>query len=231
MAAIAAALVLGTLLSGSAQAADDSWTSLYAGTPYEGSGWSVCPLPITVSVDARTLKPDARKKAKAALVAALQRWNRPKIVRFEYVGPIPVNFDPATGVTTPTDGVARDRHVYMAVVKAGKAPSRETAVVGLAGPLRVDPATQIILEGSGAFRAQYVEQASRKRVTELFAHELGHVFGLGHSSSEKDVMYPILQGLGDLGSGDIAGAYALLKPCPAPTPAPEPAQPEPVPAG
>ena len=204
--------------------ADDgpSWTSIYEGTAYEGSGWSDCPAPITVSVDARALKKDQRKKAKAALVAAVKRWNRAKIVRFEYVGPLPVTFDRGTGVSTPIDGQARDRHIYVAVVDAKKRKDADAGVVGLATPLRVDPATNVILEGSAAFLAKYVNKQTRLKVAELFAHELGHVFGLGHSTSKKDVMHAILQGRRDLGPGDVAGALALLEPCPAPIPASTP---------
>jgi hypothetical protein len=205
--------------------ADDAqpWTSIYEGTPYEGSGWSNCPAPITVSVDARALKRDQRKKAKAALVRAINRWNRAGLVTFQYVGPIPVTFSRTTGVTAPVDGQPRDRHIYVAVVKAKGDNGVDKGVVGLATPLRVDPATKTILEGSAAFKAAYINKQSRPRVAELFAHELGHVFGLGHSSAKKDVMYPILQGHTDLGPGDIDGAFALLKPCPAPAPEPVPA--------
>lgn len=210
--------------------ADDSstgWTSLYAGTAYDGAGWSTCPDPIRVSLDGRGVAPDQRTKARNALKAAIEKWNAGKVVRFEYGGQVPVRFDSATGVSTPEDGVPRDRWIYLTVVgKGGEGLDPNT--VGLAGPLRVDPATKIILEGSAAFRAKYVNKAKRALVAELFAHELGHVFGLGHSSSANDVMYAILKGHKALGAGDIAGGLALLKPCPAP---PAPPAPEAPPAG
>jgi Matrixin len=205
--------------------ADDtgsSWTSIYEGTPYAGAGWSNCPDPIRVSVDVRSLSQEQRTKARKALQIAIEKWNRAKVVRFEFAGPVPVRFDPATGITAPEDGVARDRWIYLSVVNRG-GEGIDPNVVGLAAPLRIDPATNIILEGSAAFRAKYVTKAKKAAVAELFAHELGHVFGLGHSTAKKDVMYPILSGHKELGAGDITGGFAVLKPCPAPPqPAPVP---------
>lgn len=205
-----------------AQADDHSWTSLYDGTQYAGAGWSRCPDPIRVSVDTRALDADQRSKAWKALKLAIGTWDSSKVVSFAYGGEVPVTFDRATGVSTPEDGVARDRWIYITLVKAKKQKATDTAVVGLAGPLRIDPATNIITEGSAAFLASYVNRQSRALVAELFAHEIGHVAGLGHSTSKKDVMYPILTGHTKLGAGDIAGAWALLKPCPT-APAEQPA--------
>jgi hypothetical protein len=223
VATIAASLAA-TAVPGPAHAEDgSSWTSLYAGTVYEGSGWSTCPDPIRISVDTRGLDPDRKTKARNALKDAIAAWNKGKVVRFEYGGQIPVRFDGTTGVTTPEDGVARDRWIYLTVVNKGDGSKVDPNVVGLAGPLRVDPATKIILEGSAAFRAKYVNKATRAQIAELFAHEIGHIFGLGHSGSKKDVMYATLNGQTALGPGDIAGGRALLKPCPAPP------QPDPIP--
>lgn len=209
------AMLLASAVSATAARADDhSWTSLYDGTEYQGAGWAQCPDPIHVSVDTRALEPDQRPKARKALQAAVATWNKAKPLHFAFGGEIPVAFDKATGVSTPEDGVARDRWIYITLVKAKKQAASDTATVGLAGPLRLDPATKIITEGSAAFLASYVNKQSRALVAELFAHELGHVTGLGHSTSKKDVMYPILSGHKQLGPGDIAGAWALLKPCP-----------------
>ena len=71
-----------------------------------------------VSVDTRNLKADERTKVRQALYIALARWNRSKIFRFQYGGEIPVRFDPSTGQSTPQDGVARDRWLYLTLVKA-----------------------------------------------------------------------------------------------------------------
>lgn len=192
--------------------AEQAWTSLFEGTSYEGSGWSTCPEPIRVTVDTRSLKSDQRQKAKQALTAALARWNRGKFVTFDYGGELPVTVDAATGVAQPSDGILRPRHIYFTVKTAPK--GTDLAVVGLAGPLHVDPSTRTIVDASAVFQAQYVNAESKAKVGEVFAHEIGHIIGLGHSSSKKDLMYPILQGKTDLGPGDIAGAKALLKPCP-----------------
>ncbi len=149
------------------------------GNRVRGQWWSDCPAPITISIDARGLARDQRKKAKAALNAALTHWNRGSVVRFQYVGPIRVDFDPSTGISSPQDGQSRDRHIYLTMVDAGRNTTVDPGVVGLATPLRVDPATRIILEGSAAFRASCINRKSRAKVTEVVAHELGHVFGLG----------------------------------------------------
>jgi hypothetical protein len=224
-AAAAVAFTFSLVVPANADDTGQSWTSIYDGTPYAGAGWSNCPDPIRVSVDARSLSEEDKTKARNALKLAVAKWNRAKVVRFEFAGFVPVRFDPATGITAPEDGVARDRWIYLTVVKGG-GEGIDPNVVGLAAPLRIDPATNIILEGSAAFRWKYVDKAKKARVAELFAHELGHVFGLGHSTSKKDLMYPILEGRKELGPGDIAGGFAVLKPCPAP---PVPPQPDPVP--
>ncbi len=214
----AAILAVGT----SPASADDgdSWTLLYPDGPYAGAGWAACAAPITVSVDTRNLKAGERTKARRALYIALARWNRSKIFRFQYGGEIPVRFDPSTGQSTPQDGVARDRWLYLTLVKAPRSASADSQIVGLAGPLRIDPATKVIVEASAAFRAQYVNTQSRARIALLFAHELGHDIGLGHSTAKTDIMYPVLHDQTKLGKGDIAGARAILKPCPAPEPVP-----------
>jgi hypothetical protein len=197
-----------------AVAGSDSWTSLFAGTPFDGAGWASCPDPITVTVDTRALEPAQRDKARAAMTAAIMMWNRAKVTTFEYGGELPMQFDVTTGMATPADGQARSRHIYFTLVKAS-ASQVETGIVGLATPLRVEPSTKAIIEGSAAFQAQYVNRQSRAKLRELFAHEIGHVLGLGHSTSKKDIMYAVLQGNTDLGAGDRAGGWALLKPCPA----------------
>ena len=196
--AAGALCALMTLASATTAQADDSWTSIYDGTPFEGAGWSACPTPVTVTVDTRALAKDQRGKAKAAMTEAIQLWNKAKIAPFVFGGELPVTFNATTHVSTPTDGRSRDRHIYFTIVKA-TADQAETGVVGLATPLRVDSVTSTILEGSAAFQAQYVNKQSEEKVRELFAHELGHVFGLGHSTSKKDVMYPVLQGHSGLG--------------------------------
>jgi Matrixin len=221
VAAILAAVAILAVSSGPAGADDgNSWTLLYPDGPYAGAGWAACATPITVSVDTRNLKADQRAKARRALYVALARWNRSKTFTFQYGGEIPVRFDRSTGSSTPEDGVARDRWLYLTLVKAPKSGGADSQIVGLAGPLRIDPATKEIREASAAFRAQYVNTQSRARVALLFAHELGHDIGLGHSTSKSDIMYPVLNDQPRLGKGDIAGAQAVLKPCTTPEPTP-----------
>ncbi len=67
---------------------------------------------------------------------------------------------------------------------------------------------------SAAFRASYMNKASMAKSTEVIAHELGHIIGLGHSLSRKDLMFATLLGFTALGPGDKAGGWALLKRCP-----------------
>lgn len=207
----------GSMWAGPAAHADDgpAWTSLYASGPYAGAGWTRCPEPIRISVDTRQLRKSEVAKATAAMKIAVTRWNAAKTVRFAFGGEIPVRFDPATGVSTPVDNVARDRWIYVTLVKGQAAASGpDSQVVGLAGPLHIDPATNTIIDGSAAFQAQYVNKQKKSRVALLFAHELGHVFGLGHSKAKADIMYPVLHDQKELGAGDIEGIRAIVKSCP-----------------
>ena len=212
--ALSAACIFGA--AGPAHADENhSWTSLYASGPYAGAGWAACAEPIRVSVDSRAVSEDARTKIRNSVKAAVGQWNANKVVKFAFAGELPVHFDYNTGVSTAQDNQPRDRWIYLTVVKNGDGTKVDPNVVGLAGPLRIDPATNTIVEASAAFRAKYLNKASKAQAIELLAHELGHVFGLGHSTSKADTMYATLTGHTALGSGDLAGIKAVTKPCPA----------------
>ena len=55
----------------------------------------------------------------------------------------------------------------------------------------------------------------------LFAHEIGHILGLGHSPDEGNIMNAVVSNLTTLGPGDVAGINAVMRPCASPSPRPE----------
>ena len=72
---------------------------------------------------------------------------------------------------------------------------------------------QEFLQGSAAFRTDYVEHASKSELRALLLHELGHAMGLGHSTDKKSVMYPTVSQATTLTQGDLSGIKEFTKAC------------------
>ena len=61
----------------------------------------------------------------------------------------------------------------------------------------------VVIDSRRNYRAGFGTGSTRG---DLVLHELGHTMGLGHASSTKQIMYPMVtSGLARLGRGDLAG--------------------------
>jgi hypothetical protein len=109
-----------------------------------------------------------------------------------------------------------DHHVYIAFKTPSQVPIMASNAVGLAMPTAVISSTQEITAGMAIFRRGYVVEQRRiapDRIANLYIHELGHVLGLGHANSARNVMHPTLGELTRLGDGDAAGIRDITQPC------------------
>ncbi len=93
---------------------------------------------------------------------------------------------------------------------------RLRGVIGLAKPAVVLLPSREIIAGVAVFRRSYILEERKvdpDRVMHLYLHELGHVMGLGHAGREDNVMYPSLDHLVKLGTGDEAGVDHYTQTC------------------
>jgi hypothetical protein len=182
------------------------------------AGWSTC-APLTWSVDVTGLTARQARAEVRGLKQAWRAWSQASGLSVEFAGRERLAFDPATYGLRPLTGQVRDdRHVYIAFKTRGQVPIMARNAVGLAMPTAAIYATQEITGGMAIFRRGYVvdqRRASADRVQSLYLHEIGHVLGLGHASSEDNVMYSALTDRGVLGDGDRAGIRAFTQLCPA----------------
>ena len=141
-------------------------------------------------------------------------------MHFVSVGQVPMHFDAATQTLLPDSGPMQPNHIYLALEPEVKAPRLDGGVVGLGTPTLIEQDTQQLLGGEAVFEAEYVNARTKAELIHLFAHEIGHILGLGHSPDEGNIMYAIVTDQTTLGPGDIAGINAVMRPCPTPAPTP-----------
>ena len=195
------------------EGAGQTWTTFFDSGPLKGSGWASCSEPVGVSIDMSKFFPADVNRIDLALTKAVSLWSQQKQISFAFAGVIPVDYDTATGVIAPHDGVARKRHIYIAFVSDAESPQFSTSVVGLGEPTSVVQGNLEITQAEATFERDYVTSASVPELVALFAHEFGHALGLGHSANKADVMYPIVRTAKHLGPGDIAAMQSIARPC------------------
>lgn len=188
------------------------------GTSLQGSGWTTCATPITWSVDVSALRKKQRTGEIRRLARSLKAWSTATGLKLSFTGRERLTVNPVSHTLWPRDGSGlRDRHVYISFIRENQDPLMVDPVAGLAMPARVESRTGEIIGGVAMFRAKHVRntrEVSGRSLKGLYLHELGHIFGLGHADEQANAMFPVVGARPTLGAGDIAGARAMLKPCP-----------------
>ena len=198
----------------------EGWTYLDPNGPLRGFGWSRCAGTVTVSADTSHLDAAAGERVRSALKKVAKLWTAASGLEFVSVGSEDLRLDPTTQTLVPVNGPIKENHIYLSAENELQAPRLDGGVVGLGTPILVLADTQQFLSGEAVFEAEYINARSQAELIHLFAHEIGHILGLGHSPDEGNIMYSIVTDQTTLGPGDTAGIDAVMRPCPTPTPKP-----------
>ena len=217
--ALAVSAAVGVVMLGPVPAAqaEMDYSSFFWQRDLEGAGWAACEKPITWSLDAGGLTSRQTQREIARLDQAWDVWSEASGVAVRFVGTESLVFDPGTNGLRRADGAPQpDRHVYLAFKTGRQVPIMTRGVVGLAMPSVVLLPAREIVAGMAIIRRGFVLDERKEdpnHVLHVYLHELGHIVGLGHAGRQDNVMYPTLDHMTFLGSGDRAGAKAFTKEC------------------
>jgi hypothetical protein len=208
------AALLGAAPVSASSARDHS--SFFHSSDLEGAGWASC-QPITWSVDTRGMSAAQSRREVTRLRQAWRLWAEKAGVQVAFAGREPLAYDPATYGLVPADGsAAADHHVYIAFKTRKQVPILTGGAVGLAKPTFVHVDERRIVGGMAILMRGYAIEQARKdppALAHVYAHEIGHVLGLGHAQSPGNVMYPEVTGRTELGAGDATGIARITQPC------------------
>ena len=220
MTAVVFALALGVAPIQAAQASasysSSDYSSFFGDGELTGAGWATC-APITWSADTRGLTSAQARREIARLRDAWALWAEAAGVKAFFTGREDLAYDPASYGLVPADGSAPvEQHVYIAFKTRKQVPILTGGAVGLAKPTQVLVEERRIVGGMAILMRGYAIEQGRTNPSALahvYAHELGHVLGLGHAESRANVMYPEVQSVTRLGDGDASGIARFTQEC------------------
>ncbi len=194
--------------------AESQVASIFVGSSPEliNSGWADCDIPVTWSIDTGRLTAGDAATAERQIRRDLEKWGEVSGLDFQYVGEVPVVYDDSNFVVT-SDIHPSERHIYIAFLNERDSSLLDKRTVGFASPTKVWKDSKEITEGSMVLSIEYVKKASAEERSAVYLHELGHVLGLGHGTSEENVMYYLVDDNNTLSPGDIEGIRNLIKAC------------------
>lgn len=185
--------------------------SIFEGTEYAGSGWATCSAPITWTTDMDGVPDILRPQVRQEVSAAFILWGNGSGLAFLDGGEASTTHnDSESSVATVAE---INRNIAITFLSNNESTMLSKEVVGFASPSMVFADKKEIVGGYAAFEIEYIIRANQKERLNLFIHEIGHALGLGHSNDKDNVMYSVLDKDPSLGSGDIKGLQAIIKPC------------------
>jgi hypothetical protein len=191
-------------------------SSFFSEPELAGAGWATCE-PITWSVDTRGLSAQQSRREIARLRQAWRLWTEVSGKRVVFVGRERLAYDAGTlGLRAVDRSAARNHHVHIAFKTRKQVPILSGGAVGLGKPTLVFTDQRRIVGGMVILLRGYAVQQDRRNpaaLVNVYAHEFGHVLGLGHAQSRSNVMYPEVTGRTRLGPGDAQGIARITQPC------------------
>lgn len=194
--------------------AESQVASIFVGSAPDliNSGWADCDTPVTWSMDTSRLTPADKQIAITQFTSDFNKWGTASGLDFQYFGEVPVVYDDTNYVVT-SDIHPSERHVYVAFLQDAESTLLDKRTVGFASPTKVWKDSKEIVEGSVVLSIDYVKKINKAKQSALYLHELGHALGLGHGTSDENVMYYLVDDNNTLSPGDVEGIRNLIKAC------------------
>lgn len=194
--------------------AESQVASIFVGSAPEliNSGWADCDTPVTWSMDTSRLTPADKQIAITQFTSDFKKWGTASGLDFQYFGEVPVVYDDTNYVVT-SDVHPSERHIYVAFLQDAESTLLDKRTVGFASPTKVWKDSKEIVEGSVVLSIDYVKKINKAKQSALYLHELGHALGLGHGTSDENVMYYLVDDNNTLSPGDVEGIRNLIKAC------------------